>query len=84
MLWRFKFRIDGRDDAGNPKRIEKKLGLGMYPDVSLKEARDLRDEARNQLSKGIDPAEQKRCNDRANKLNATNTFNAVALAYIEK
>ncbi len=84
MLWRFKFRIDGRDAAGNPKRIEKKLGLGMYPDVSLKDARDLRDEARNQLAKGIDPAEQKRRDDRANKLNAANTFNAVALAYIEK
>jgi len=27
MLWRFKFRIDGRDDAGNPKKVEKKLGL---------------------------------------------------------
>ena len=34
MLWRFKFRIDGRDDAGNPQRIEKKLGLGMYGSVA--------------------------------------------------
>jgi hypothetical protein len=84
MLWRYKFRIDGRDDAGNPKRIEKKLGLGMYPDVSLKEARELRDEARKQLAKGIDPADQKRRDDRANKVNAANTFNAIALAYIDK
>lgn len=45
-LWRVKFRVDGRDDAGNQKRIEKKLGLGTYPEVSLKQARDLRDEAR--------------------------------------
>ena len=37
ILWRFKFRIDVRDDAGKPKRIEKKLGLGMYPDMSLNE-----------------------------------------------
>ena len=36
MLWRFKFRIDGRDEAGNPKKVEKKLGLGTFPDVSLK------------------------------------------------
>lgn len=84
LLWRFKFRIDGRNDAGNPKRIEKKLGLGMYPDVSLKEARDLRDEARNQLAKGIDPAERKRRDDHASKVNAANTFNAIAVAYIEK
>ena len=51
MLWRFKYRTDGRDDAGNPKRVEKKLGLGTYPDVGLKDARDLRDEARERLQK---------------------------------
>ena len=52
MLWRFKFRVDGRDDAGNPKKVEKKLGLGTYPEVSLKDARDLRDDARTLLAKG--------------------------------
>ncbi len=30
-LWRFKYRVDGRDEAGAPKRIEKKLGLGTSP-----------------------------------------------------
>lgn len=33
MLWRFKYRYDGRDETGLPKRIEKKLGLGTYPEV---------------------------------------------------
>ena len=65
MLWRYKFRIDGRDEAGNAKRIEKKLGFGIYPDVSLKEARELRDDARNLIAKGIDPAEKKRRDDHA-------------------
>ena len=59
MLWRFKYRIDGHDEDGSPKRVEKKLGLGTYPDVSLKEAREQRDEARKLLANGIDPAEQK-------------------------
>ncbi len=47
MLWRMKYRVDGSEADGNPKRIEKKLGLGVYPDVGLKDARDRRDEARH-------------------------------------
>ncbi len=27
MLWRMKYRVDGADADGNPKRVEKKLGL---------------------------------------------------------
>lgn len=50
-LWRLKYRIEGK---------EKKLGLGRYPDVSLKEARKRRDEARQKLADGIDPGEEKR------------------------
>jgi hypothetical protein len=38
-LWRFKFRVDGRDENGHPKRVEKEVGFGTYPDVILKEAR---------------------------------------------
>jgi integrase len=84
MLWRMKYRIDGRDEAGNPKRVEKKLGLGTYPDVSLKDARDRRDEARRNLASGIDPAEKKRRDILASKKGAANTFTAVAEAYIAK
>ena len=35
-LWRLKYRFAGK---------EKKLGLGRYPDVTLKEVRERRDEA---------------------------------------
>ena len=42
-LWRLKYRFDGK---------EKKLGLGRYPDVSLKEARRRRDEARQIMAMG--------------------------------
>ncbi|MEO5707151.1 MAG: integrase arm-type DNA-binding domain-containing protein [Alteraurantiacibacter sp.] len=84
IFWRFKYRIDGRDDAGDPKRIEKKLGLGTYPEIGLKEARDLRDDARRMLAQGIDPAEKKRRDTHAAKVNAANTFEALAKAYIAK
>lgn len=84
MLWRFKYRYDGRDETGQPKRIEKKLGLGTYPEVSLKEARERRDEARKLLAQGIDPAEQKQRDRRAAMVAASNTFELVAKAYIAK
>jgi hypothetical protein len=42
-LWRLKYRILGK---------EKKLGLGTYPDVSLKQACRRRDEARANLAEG--------------------------------
>jgi Arm DNA-binding domain len=44
--WRFKYRFEGK---------EKRLSLGVYPVVSLADAREARDEYRKQLAKGIDP-----------------------------
>ena len=75
-LWRFKFRAPGG--------AEKKLALGSYPEVSLKEARDLRDDARKLLAKGIDPAERRKQDKHAAKVSAANSFDAVASAYIDK
>ncbi|MDR6512493.1 integrase [Novosphingobium capsulatum] len=83
-LWRLKFRVDGRNEQGNPKRIEKKVGFGAYPDVNLKEGRRLRDEARATLAAGIDPAEKKRRDAHTAKISAANSFQAAARAYIDK
>ncbi|MFM8331604.1 MAG: tyrosine-type recombinase/integrase, partial [Candidatus Methylumidiphilus sp.] len=69
--WRLKFRIDGK---------EKRLSLGVYPDVTLKEARAKRDEARKMLSQGIDPAAQRK----ATKAADSDTFEAVYLEWLEK
>jgi Arm DNA-binding domain len=69
-----------RNGAG----IEKKLSLGAYPDLGLKDARDAREQARSALDKGADPAEKKQSDKRAAKINAENTFSAVAKAYIDK
>lgn len=75
-LWKLKFRVPGG--------IEKKLSLGSYPELSLRDARDRRDSARKQLANGVDPAEQKRRDKRAARLGAANTFKAVAEAFIAK
>lgn len=74
-LWRLKYRILGK---------EKKLSLGVYPDVSLKEARNRRDYARTLLANGADPASVKREQTKAAKRDAANTFKAIADEYIEK
>ena len=49
--WRFKYRLGGK---------EKLLSLGVYPVVSLKEARRRRDEAREQLAQGVDPSAERK------------------------
>lgn len=46
--WRLKYYFAGR---------EKLLSLGTYPEVGLGEARRKRDEAREQLARGVDPSE---------------------------
>lgn len=75
-LWKWKYR----NDQGR----EKKLSFGAYPEVSLKQARDLRDEARADLANGIDPAEKKQREKQAAHTNAENTFSTVAKTFIEK
>ena len=49
--WRMSYRFDGK---------QKTLALGVYPDISLKAAREARDKARTLLAQGIDPNEQKK------------------------
>jgi integrase len=50
-LWRWKYRLRGKEQL---------LSFGAHPEVSLKEARDLRDDARSKLRRGEDPAAKKR------------------------
>lgn len=46
-LWRLKYRVDGR---------EKKMAIGTYPEIGLGEARRRRDETREAMAAGKDPA----------------------------
>ncbi|HVK80688.1 MAG TPA: integrase arm-type DNA-binding domain-containing protein [Verrucomicrobiae bacterium] len=74
-LWRLKYRIDGR---------EKKLGFGTYPEVSLSDARKRRDEAREQIAAGKDPSREKQRAKVRARLDAGNTFIAIANEYCAK
>ena len=69
--WRFRFRFDGR---------EKSLSLGIYPDVSLKQARQKRHEMRSALAAGIDPAARRR----AERCTRGDTFEAVGREWFDK
>jgi integrase len=72
-LWRFKYRRPAT-------RKENLLSLGAYPDVSLKKARDRRDDARKLLADGIDPGEKRK----AESVAGADTFEAVAREWIAK
>lgn len=78
QLWRMKYRVDGADDQGMPKRVEKLLSFGAYPEITLKGARTLRDEARKQPVAGIDPGHAKKEAKIASVLGASNNFRAIA------
>lgn len=67
--WRFKYRSAGK---------EKLLAVGVYPEVSLAEARAKRDEARKLNSSGVDPAQQKKAQKLARLVAAENSFESVA------
>ena len=67
--WRFKFRFDGK---------EKLLSLGIYPEVSLKAARDKRDDARKLLAEGIDPSEQRKASKASKKDSAANSIEVLS------
>ena len=75
--WRFKYRFAGK---------EKLLALGVYGDkkdgVSLRKARERRDEARGLLGDGKDPSESRREVKRGKAIAAANTFEAVAREFI--
>jgi integrase len=63
--WRFRYKYQGR---------EKTISLGVFPEVSVKEAEDHRDDYRQQLRKGIDPSAQRQAERNADG----DTFKAVA------
>jgi integrase len=73
--WRFKYRFDGK---------EKLLALGTYPEISLAEARKMRDEARKLVAKGIDPAQAKKAKRAAQEAARANTFKKLAAEWYDQ
>ena len=74
-LWRMKFRHSGKEGL---------LSFGAYPEISLKDARSRRDDARKLLAHGRNPALEKRRAAEAAAVSAGNTFKAVADELIAK
>lgn len=73
--WRFKYRVGGK---------EKLLALGVYPDVSLAQARQRRDDARKLLANEVDPGVHKQEAKRAGREMAQNSFEAVGREWYAK
>ncbi|HDT5074693.1 TPA: tyrosine-type recombinase/integrase [Enterobacter asburiae] len=70
--WRMKYRFNGK---------EKRMAFGVYPTVSLAQARALRDEAKKKLAEGIDPSFAKKEEKLVRDVQLNNTFQAVALEW---
>ena len=67
--WRLKYRFANK---------EKRVSLGVYPEVSLKEARERRDAQRKLLANQIDPSAQRKAAKAAIVFRTANSFEAVA------
>lgn len=70
--WRMKYRFNGK---------EKRMAFGVYPAVSLAQARALRDDAKKKLAEGIDPSLAKKEEKLVRDVQLNNTFQAVALEW---
>ena len=73
--WRLKYRFGGK---------EKRISLGVYPDVSLKQARRRRAQARQLLAREIDPSEHRKALKAARAERSANSFEAVAREWFTK
>ncbi|MDX8399089.1 MAG: integrase arm-type DNA-binding domain-containing protein [Gallionellaceae bacterium] len=74
--WRMNYRFGGK---------QKTLAIGVYPQVSLKEARNKRDAAKKQLEQNIDPSQSKQADKRkAVAATLVSTFEGVALEWLKK
>lgn len=72
--WRFRYQFNGKS---------KMISLGIYPVITLNEAREKRDDARRLVANGTDPAEARK--EERNKASgqSENTFKKVTLEWYE-
>lgn len=67
--WRFKYRFAGK---------EKLLAIGVYPDISLAQARSRREEAKKLLLEGKDPGQERKLEKLSRQLEVESSFEAIA------
>jgi len=73
-LWQMRYRFEGK---------EKTASLGKYPEVSLAEAREKRDQMRKLVANDIDPVQSQKAAKEAKKLAQVHSFDAVARTWFE-
>jgi integrase len=73
-LWRWKYRFGG---------AEKLMALGRYPEITLANARERRDEARKLLASGTDPMAERKAEKTAVIVATEHTFEKIAERWIE-
>src|ERR1700690_2577983 len=73
--WRLKYRFGGK---------AKRISLGVYPDVSLRDARERRDTERKLLAQGIDPSANRKAEKSAQADRAANSFETIAREWFAK
>jgi len=73
--WRMNYRHLGK---------QKSLAFGIWPDVSLADAREKRRAARHLLAKGTDPSDQAKLDKIAASVAAANTFESIAKEWLSK
>lgn len=74
-FWRLKYVLNGKESS---------MSLGEYPSVTLADARQLKDEVRAKLAKGIDPVDSRKKERQAMQGKVANTFDIVAKEYFEQ
>lgn len=73
--WRLRYRFNGK---------QKLLALGTYPQISLKDAREKRDQARKQLAVNLDPSDAKKEHRRQTLVKMDNSFESIAREWLEQ
>lgn len=73
--WRFRYRYNGKAQMQS---------FGPYPEVSLAEARESRQNARKTLTRGEDPGTVRKARRAAHRKAAENTFEAVAREWMQR
>jgi integrase len=74
-LWQMKYRLYGK---------ERLFSIGIYPDVSLAQARKAKEEARAKVVADIDPSEAKQTEKRAKREEADQTFEKISAEFLNK
>ncbi|EMZ7257304.1 tyrosine-type recombinase/integrase [Salmonella enterica] len=73
--WRLKYRFAGK---------EKLLAIGVYPDITLAQARSRREEAKKLLGEGKDPTQERKLDKLSREIEVESSFEAIAREWYKR